>query len=298
MKIFVTGATGFIGKHLVNYFFSKGYDITVNLFQNECTPFCKEIKTWILSEEQPLIDIDFFKNEKFDGIIHLASLYIKEHEINQVVKLIDSNVRFGSHLIECASQAGIKWLINTGTFWQHYNNSDYSPVNLYAASKQAYESIAKFYIDTNKIDFYTIKLCDTYGPNDTRPKVFNLWKKIAQTGECLKMSKGEQLISITHVYDIVEAFHQLVLQIDNPTISLINGATFAVYAPKMYTLKELASIFERVSEKKLNISWECEYREREVMLPWLNGISVPGWEPKIDLQDGIQMFLNENHTVL
>lgn len=289
MKIFITGATGFIGKHLVKKLVEEDHQITINLFGEEQSPFDDRVFTYKLNETNIQKDTDYLTNESFDGIIHLASLYLTIHKPEDATRLIDSNVRFSTYILECASQAKVKWFINTGTFWQNYNNAKYSPVNLYAATKQAFESIAQYYIETNQIKFCTLRLCDTYGPNDTRPKIFNLWNRIAKSGETLDMSPGEQLIDITYIDDIVDVFALLAnhLQIDHPEIP--NGAVYAVIAEKRYTLKELAAIFKETTGNKLNINWgEKPYREREVMIPWEKGVVVPGWKPKISLKDGIR----------
>jgi len=288
MKIFITGATGFIGKHLVN-FLKKDNQITINLYGDEKTPFEDSVKTYKLNENKPSEAIEFMQKEKFNGVIHLASLYLTTHTPEQATKLIDSNVRFSTYILECAAQAKVKWFINTGTFWQHYKNKDYSPVNLYAASKQAFESIAQYYWETNKIKFCTLKLSDTYGPNDTRPKIFNLWQKIAETGETLDMSPGEQIIDISHVDDIVSAFALLANHLSNNHPEVNNGDSFAVKAEKRYTLKELAKIFEESTGKKLNINWgERLYRDRAVMKPWENGDIVPEWKQKHSLKNNIK----------
>jgi len=287
MKIFITGATGFIGQHLVRKLTETGNHVCVNLFGGEKTPFNENVETYILNENQTEQDIAFLKKANFDGIIHLASLYLTLHKPLEAVKLIDANLRFSTYILECAAQANINWFINTGTFWQNYNNAEYSPVNLYAASKQAFQTIAQYYIETNAIKFVTLKLSDTYGPNDTRPKIFNLWDKIAKTGETLEMSEGEQMIDISYIDDIVEAYHLLAQQIAN--ITIVNGAEFAVKAENRYTLKQLAIIYEDATGSKLNIAWgKRPYREREVMIPWESGMLVPGWKPRYDLVKGIK----------
>jgi len=292
MKIFITGATGFIGKHLVNKLVEEGHNITINLFGEEQSPFSNKILTYKLNEDNILTDTKYFKQEAFDGIIHLASLYITLHKPEDAIRLIDSNVRFSTYILECASQAKIKWFVNTGTFWQNYENADYSPVNLYAATKQAFESIAKFYIDTNQIKFCTLRLCDTYGPDDTRPKIFNLWNRIAKSGETLEMSAGNQVIDISYIDDIVEAFFMLASHLQNTSIGIINGTVYAVKAETRYTLKELAAIFEKVKLQKLHINWgRREYRDREVMHPWTNGQIVPGWVPKVSIEKGIKNII-------
>jgi hypothetical protein len=46
-----------------------------------------------------------------------------------------------------------------------------------------------------------------------------------------------------------------------------------------------------VSGRKLNIEWGGRpYRDREVMVPW-KGIPVPGWKAKVNVEEGIQLFL-------
>lgn len=289
MKIFITGATGFIGKHLVKKLVDEGHQITINLFGEEPSPFDDKVLTYKLKETNIKNDIEYLKQESFDGIIHLASLYLTIHQPEDAVKLIDSNVRFSTSILECAAQAKVKWFINTGTFWQNYNNADYSPVNLYAATKQAFESIARYYIETNQIKFCTLRLSDTYGPNDTRPKIFNLWERIAKTGETLDMSPGEQIIDISYINDIVDAFELLANHLQNNNPEVDNGSVYAVNAKIRYTLKELALIFEEATGYKLNINWAGKpYRNREVMVPWERGTSVPEWKPIYLIADGIK----------
>jgi len=290
MKIFITGATGFIGKYLVAKFLDEGNFVTINLRNEKKSPFdINQVNTYSLNYEDIEGDIQFFKREKFDGIIHLASLYITTHTPADINKLIESNIKLGSHILECATQANVKWFINTGTFWQNYENAVYSPVNLYAATKQAFESIAQYYIDTDKIKFVTLRLCDTYGPNDTRSKIFNLWNRVAKTGETLDMSPGEQLIDISYIDDVISAFTLLANQLNDNNTIIVNGSVYAVRAQKRYTLKQLKDIFEKSTHSKLKINWGTRpYRDKEVMIPWENGAVVPGWRPLIDIENGIK----------
>ena len=288
MKIFITGATGFIGKHLVEQLVLDGCDVTINV-RNDSTAFNKKINKYCLGINGIEEDIEFFKKESFDGIIHLASLYLTIHKPAEALKLIDSNLQFSTYVLECAVQAKIYWFINTGTFWQHYQNSDYSPINLYAATKQAFESIAKYYIETRQINFCTLKLSDTYGPNDTRTKVFNIWQRIVKSGETLDMSPGEQLIDISYIDDVVAAFILLAKHLQKDHSLTNNGVVYAVKANKRFTLKQLACIFENITQNKLNINWGGrDYKDREVMVPWEGGDVVPGWEPKISIETGIR----------
>ena len=294
MKVLITGATGFIGKHLIDRLFNDGHEIFITLLPHENNPFDITETTGFVLDGDYMQNLKTFMSENtIDGIIHLASFVQSgDHNSEEVPRLIDTNVKFSVLILESAVYAKVKWFINTGTYWQHYNNKDYSPVNLYAATKQAFMDIARFYWETEKINFCTIKLFDTYGPNDTRPKIFNLWDGIARSGETLDMSSGEQLIDISHVDDIISAFELLAKHLQNQHPDVKNGDVFAVKANKRYTLKQLATIYEVASNTKLNINWGArQYRDREVMIPWIDGVIVPGWKPKFDIEAGIKIFL-------
>ena len=89
---------------------------------------------------------------------------------------------------------GVSKIINTGTFWQHYENREYSPTCLYAATKQAFESILHYYVEAKFLMIITLILFDSYGPSDPRPKLFSLLQEARQSEKVIAMSPGEQKI--------------------------------------------------------------------------------------------------------
>lgn len=288
MKILVTGATGFIGTNLTREL-RKKHELYI-LGQFESDPEKLGLSGIIMTDDIQRL-ADYIKEKEIEGIIHLASLYLTVHKPEQVKDLVLSNVYFGTAVMEAASLAGcVKWFLNTGSIWQNYNvrGTAYNPVNLYAATKQAFIDMAKYYSDVFGIRFCTLKLCDTYGPGDPRPKLFKLFKDYSESGEVLKMSLGEQLLDILYVSDIVSGFSHLVdlLGSNEPL-----GEQYVLSSGKQRSLRSLADVFASVSGRKLNIEWGGRpYRDREVMIPW-KGPILPGWEPKVDLELGIQLFL-------
>jgi nucleoside-diphosphate-sugar epimerase len=293
MNILITGATGFIGSHLIKLLQDEKHNLFCTLLPNEKNPYGDEfVKSIIIHPGNIETIVSFLSINEIDGIIHLASFVVSgEHKSHDIGSLLNANVIFGTAILEAASLARVKWFINTGTYWQFYNNETYCPVNLYAASKQAFMDIAKHYWFSGKIKFCTLMLYDTYGPNDPRPKIFNLWQKIARTGETLDMSPGEQLIDVSHVYDVAGAFALLANHLKNNNPEVTNGDTFAVKAENRYSLKELACIFEKLTNKKLNINWGGRpYREREIFIPWNNAKVVPEWRPLVSVFEGIKQL--------
>jgi nucleoside-diphosphate-sugar epimerase len=293
MKILVTGATGFIGQNLVTKLIENNHEVYALIRENGDTSCINKKVNIHTYSGNPTSLIDFFKEEKFDGVIHLASLFLASHNPNDISNLVTSNIQFGTELLEAAKSSNVTWFLNTGTFWQNYENERYNPVNLYAATKEAFETIAKFYTQTSNLVFTTIKLNDTFGTNDTRPKIFNLWRKIAASGERLEMSAGEQIIDISYIDDVVNAYVQSInLLEENPSVH--KNKTYVITNEEKPMLKDLAKVFEKATDTKLNIGWGGrEYRDREVMLPYSSGETVPGWKQQYTLEEAIRKTVKD-----
>lgn len=289
MKILVTGATGFIGQNLIKLLIEKKYLVHLIVRENsDISIIDKRVNIFKYNENIETL-ISFFEKEQFDGVVHLASLFLASHNPNDIPKLISSNIQFGTELLEASKISNVKWFINTGTFWQNFENKDYNPVNLYAATKEAFEKIAKFYTETSNLTFTTIKLNDTFGPNDTRNKVFNIWNKIAKSGETLDMSPGEQIIDISYIEDVVNACIVMIDNLNQQDAIKYKNKTYVVTNKKRVTLKELSKIFEDETQTTLNINWGGrDYRDREVIIPFSIGETVPNWEQNFSLKDAIK----------
>jgi CDP-paratose synthetase len=269
MKIIITGANGFIGKHLCRRLQVEGWNFS-------CITRPGSSQTFFTRNKIPTIQIEcgrgsvvnLLKAEKATGIVHLASYFAAEHQEEDINRLIESNILFGTQLLNAAVESNARWFLNTGTFWQHYNGLKYDPVNLYAATKQAFEDIGRYFANANGLRFCTLKLADTYGPDDTRAKIYGLWEKIAMSGETLDMSPGDQLVDIVHVDQVVEAYIRLIKALDGGLINKENCESYYVSSNRKITLRELAKEYENNNGVRLNINWGGRsYRKREVMKP-------------------------------
>jgi|LSQX01.3.fsa_nt_gb nucleoside-diphosphate-sugar epimerase len=293
-KVLLTGATGFIGSHLAKRLTARGH-----------TVFAVVRETSDIGQLQVMGDrtgicvydgtvgsmVRIFTECRPDLVIHLAAYFVAEHKIRDIDKLYMSNILLGAHLLEAMAESGTSYLINAGTVWQHYNDEDYNPVNLYAATKKAFEDICRYYSQATGLRVMTLELSDTYGPNDKRPKVLSLFKKASQTGELLEMTAGQQLLGLVYIDDVIDAFLCAMEMILSKPEHY--QESFTVIPEEIHSLREVAGIFENVSGKKLNILWGAkEYRLREVMKPY-SGKRLPGWKARTGLHQGIAEILKE-----
>lgn len=294
MTVLLTGATGYVGSNIAKQLINEGYDVHAIIRSESNLHLLNAVKYGVhlhLFSGQTYEMIDIFNKVKPTFVIHLASLFISEHNSEDVEKIIKSNVMLGTQLLEAAAICGTRYFINTGTFWQNYFSTEYNPVNLYAATKQAFESIAKYYLETSPIRMITLKLTDTYGPYDPRPKLMNLFKKIALSGDRLDMSPGEQELGLLYIDDTVSGYILALKYIQD--IKPGEHTTYLLSPEKFYTLREAARIFEGVSGKKLNISWGGRpYRQREIMKITADDPRILEGVETIDLEEGIRRMLH------
>ena len=287
MKLFLTGATGFIGSQLTKRLVAEGHDLAIVVRPDS--------KLDVLQAFLPQIQVHVYdgsyysllcalKAAKPELVFHLASLFLAQHKQEDVTRLIESNLNFPAQLLEAMNQLGIKRLINTGTSWQHYKNEAYNPVNLYAATKQAFESLLAYYLDAQDFKAITLKLFDTYGPSDTRPKLFSILRKAARTGELLRMSPGEQLLDLVYIDDVLDAFLLAMVRLSEVETS----ESYSVSSQERISLRELTKIYCETVCRSLSVEWGGQpYRSREVLVPWSDHEPVPGWQPRVCLRDGI-----------
>lgn len=289
MKILISGATGFIGKHLTKALTKKGvevYIVTTSTNKVITLP-SKRVHHY----KDTLSLIDFMKENRPDGVIHLASMFLTSHTSSQVDELMKANIALGASLLEASQVTSVPWFINTGTFTQHYQNKHYSPVNLYSATKQAFQDIAQYYSENTNLTVVTLKLFDTFGEEDTRPKVFALWTKIANTNEPLLMSPGKQIIDMNYVGNVVDAYLHMAKLLAKKDRTSHNGKNYLVTQGERMTLQDLAKLFETTTKKKLPIVWGGRpYRDKEVMKPWDKDTILPGWKPKVSLAKAIRLL--------
>lgn len=290
MRILLTGATGFIGSWLIPCLRHGGHEVSALVRSSTQTVQLERMGVPVVCDDgvgdmQETLQ----RQDPFDGVIHLASLFRSSHHPDEVSPLLLTNVLFPTRLLDACVRCGIQWFLNTGTTWQHFENRRYAPVNLYAATKQAFETVAQYYVEAHGVRLVTLALGDTYGPGDSRPKLLNLWCQIAQTGSPLNMSEGTQEIDLVYVSDVVEAFRlaaELLADGEWPGIGAM--PTFGVSSGSSLSLRDLARLFEDVSGRVLPIRWGARpLRQREVMKPWISADSVPGWTPKIALREGL-----------
>jgi nucleoside-diphosphate-sugar epimerase len=286
-RALITGATGYVGSKLCARLLSDGWQVGVVVRTGGRAlrePLAGRVDEVLYDgTTESLVDgVAAFKPEI---VFHLASLFIAEHRSDQVTDLVTSNVLFGSQLLEGCAHAGVKHFINTGTSWQHYRTAAYDPVCLYAATKQAFEDVIDYYVDAFQMRAITLKLFDTYGADDPRPKLVNLLLKAARDGQRMGMSPGEQGLDLVHIDDVTNAFISCAGLLADASQAV--HQRYVVSSGHVLSLRELVGVIQEIAGPMEIAFGERPYRRREVMTPISSAPVPPGWQATIDLKAGL-----------
>jgi nucleoside-diphosphate-sugar epimerase len=94
MNILITGATGFIGKNIIDQLILE-HNLFVIVKESSELHFRESIKTFLFEENIPELSL-WIKEHNIEGVVHLASLFIAQHKAEDIKPLIDSNLYFGT----------------------------------------------------------------------------------------------------------------------------------------------------------------------------------------------------------
>lgn len=281
MKILLTGSTGYIGKMFLSKY-SENFDISTLSRNSDSCPKNHKYDGSFASV------LNAIEKSKPDIIIHFASLFIVEHKSENIGELIDSNVLLGTQIVEAMRALGINKMINIGTSWQNYESDTYRPVNLYAATKEAFQKIIDFYVDAFSLRVLTLKFPDTYGPKDNRPKIMNYIVQYSKSGETLGATPGNQQLDFVYIDDVLEAISHSIKLLEK----MEGHSVYSLTSNNPQTLREIVEVFNTVSDKKIKVDWgKREYRNREVMTVRIPKNILPGWSAKTGLKDGIKKII-------
>ena len=301
-KVLLTGATGFIGKELVEALLKKDYEVHV-IERYVTGRYSLDRNSKLTMHYANLTDFPAIKNivkeVQPDYCIHLASLsavaysydhYIEEGEVNYLgtVNLAEACYR-NAHSLKQFIFAGTSEEYGTtlkNTKERITEETKLSPNSPYAIAKVACDLYLKYMHEAYGFPYTVLRPFNTYGRKDNMH--FFIERTINQMLSMEKVYLGdpETVRDWLYVDDHVSAYMRA---LGNPKAI---GQTIHLCTGKGYTTEETAKIIAKLTNFKGEIVWHAT-PQRPLDARILIGDNTKAkelldWEPKYTLEGGLK----------
>lgn len=207
--VLVTGASGFIGRHVVRHLADAGCEVTAVDFREPDSPHSRAVRAFVFD----IRDGDL-PEERFDAIVHLAALGGVRPSMERPLDYISTNVEGTVRLLEWARQRGVTRFVFASSS-SVYGATDgtpsaeedaLSPCSPYALTKVQGEQWGKLYAEKHGIDFIALRLFAVWGEGQRPDLALESFRRKILAGETITIhGDGGQRRDLTHVSDVARA---------------------------------------------------------------------------------------------
>jgi nucleoside-diphosphate-sugar epimerase len=277
--ILITGATGFLGSHVVRHLcddyavivlkrsFSDTSRIATFLNRIEC----HDLDRYTLSA--------IFERRRVDVIIHAATDYGQHGNIERVY---EANVKLPLDLLELGRKQGLSIFINADTFY----SPDYGYLKHYSASKQALRTTLQTL--SCEVKIINAVMGVMYGPQDNENKfAMQLIRKLLANVPEIDLTPGEQRRNFVHVEDASLAYrfiiqHQEYFAPAMTELSVGSGSSISI--------RQFVDLIAEITDSRSRLNFGAiPYRDKEIMNPIANFdvLERIGWRARLSLREGL-----------
>lgn len=201
MKVLVSGASGFIGRHTTSRLCDAGHQVVA--LYNRQRPSTGGSIYWVkcdlMHAQCGLTDKDI---DGVDGLIHLAAVGVNPRECDWA-SLFEFNVLCAVKLWLFAIKSGVQRIINCGTCFEYGaaankhafvpSSAAAEPLNAYAASKAAATMALHAITASHGIRAVTLRPCVVFGDGEPAYRLWPSLRRAAFAGEDFPMTTGQQV---------------------------------------------------------------------------------------------------------
>ena len=310
MNITICGASGFIGKNLVQYFSKKNTFKIRAIYFNSCIPTTIEIDgpiEWVrcdLTDKQSVQGL--FNNQ--EAVLQFAAVTSGAKDIVERPYIhVNSNAIMNSILIQEAFECGVEhFLFPSCSIVYHRSEiplteKDYDPAKpIYktyfgsAHTKLYIEKVLEFYSSIGSMRSTVIRHSNIYGPHDK----FDLFrghmlastiiKAIAKTSEIILWGDGSLKRDFLYIDDMVDMVEKILLKQKNP---------FEIYncgSGRLTDISQLIGLLSNLLNKHLNVTYDISKPNFDfvTVLECSKALREFGWHPKTSLEQGLDQTIN------
>ena len=301
-KILVTGATGFIGSHLVEFLVKNSYNVIAfdryNISNNygflENSKFKNDIE-FVLGDIRDYDSVNKVM-KRCKKCIHLAALIGIPYSYISPLAYIRTNVEGTYNILESARSYNYDEILVTSTS-EIYGSAQYKPMNEnhpiapqspYAASKVAADQLSISYFKSFDLPIKIIRPFNVYGPRQSsRAIIPTIINQMLQSDK-LNLGNIDVIRDYTYVEDTVKAFVKI-LKSKKIYGEVVNVGTNHPIKIK-HIIKKVSSILNK--NVKININKKKVRPKKSEVLELICDNSkikkLTSWKESVSFEKGLE----------
>ncbi|WP_201838712.1 NAD-dependent epimerase/dehydratase family protein [Microvirga zambiensis] len=298
MRIFVTGAGGFVGAAVARQALEDGHSVTATVRPGSSADRISAVHSNLELAPLDLRDAtavaSAVANSRPDVIIHVAWSGVSNRARQEQVQ-IDDNISASCALVEAAAQAGVSKIVGLGSQGEYGLLSgrigeDALPVptSLYGASKLATLYLTRQLAANAGMSFAWLRLFSTYGPGDNPHWLVPSLIEQMLNGSRPKTTLGTQLWDYLYIDDVARGILAVA------TTQTATGV-FNLGSGRAISIRSVVEAIRDVIDPKMELVFgEIPYRDDQIwhMEADITRLtSLTEWSPRIDLMPGLQQTI-------
>lgn len=300
--VLITGATGFIGQHLVRRLAGAGARVQAGSAPDEKPEHIAGLPAGVQSLVFDLRDAGAVRAAVRSSptqttpqvIFHLAAVGVTNPTVNPLNALA-VNTRGTIHLIEALREQPVKRIVLLGTCHEYgarEASEGLDPFSAYAASKAAAWAFGRMYWRAYNLPIVTVRPFQVYGPGQPEHTLIPAAIRAALAGKDFSMTSGEQERDFIYVEDVVDGLLAAALasSAKGQSLDLGTGQVHTVH----YVVEHIWSMTKAQGRIKPGI---LPYRPGEVMHLVADAehtTRLIGWQAHVGLEEGLRRTIDWN----
>lgn len=294
-RVLVTGSSGFIGTHLVEYLLSKKAKV-LGISRTPRTPSV-EISVDVTNRAAVSEVVGRFKP---DACFHLASEALVESGSREPYGTFQNNIISALNILEISRSHNIHRTIIASTSHvygkaalPYCEDEPARPSRPYETSKTCVDLIAQSYADSYNLPVLIPRFVNIYGPGDVNfSRIIPKTMQSVVRGDNPTMWGGSIKREYLYIDDAIRAYSLLGRITDK---QLEKNRIFNVGTGVPISVRDLIAKIILVSSKTLSIDKVDDGRPEELheqVVSWDKIKRTMKWSPKTDLDSGLKLTYN------